>query len=371
MTNTQTVRSRRKYIVQCLAFALAILIFILPGCAGLPGAGSVPATSALLSTPIPPYVGTEQASALRARSTIQAGEAQAYNLALTGTAVAMDVNQQSTLVALQLAQSAATEQYFIRQTQISAETTATASLVYAVGTATASQAAIDGTATAQSQAATQAAATQQTIATGTSQAATATQAEADHRVQATATQLVINELIRRDESQRQTQLFRTWALRLALVLSFVFGLVLIWKATPWLLMRFFGFQSWNGKPIIVIPDKKGGFKIVDMARSLGPGLEFDQDGHLITTGSTSDIQIQNAITARAQAGELLLSMSHLPAETRKQVLRQAAQLATPLSPAPLLPTELANVQFKVLPADDHQVGAWLQDVEPKLLEGGE
>jgi hypothetical protein len=371
MQPTVTTRLICKSVFGFGYLVLTIPLLVLQGCAGIPAQSFAPPTSNLLSTPIPPYVATEQASAMRARSTIQAGEAQAYNLALTGTAVAMDVNQQSTLVALQLTQSAATEQYFTRQTQVSAETTATASQIYAAGTATAYQVTTDGAATAQSQAATQVAATQQTIATSTSQAATATQAEADHRVQATATQLVLNEMIRRDESQRQTQLFRTWALRLALFLTFIFCLVLIWKATPWLLMRFFGVQSWNGKPIIAIPDRKGGFKIIDMTRSLGPGLEFDQDGHLITTGSASDIQIQTAITARSQAAELLLAINHLPPESRKQVLRQAALLVSQTNQAHLLPTELANVQFKVLPAGDHQVGAWLQDVEPKLLEGEE
>jgi len=347
-------------LTSLLLLAIGLLIMGLSGCAGVTAASIAPPTSALLSTSIPPYVATDQASAMQARSTIQAGEAQAYNLALTGTAVAVDVSRQTTLVALNLTQSAATEQYFTRQTQASGEATATAS-----------QVAAGGTATAQSWLATSAAGTQQAISTGTAQAATAAQVEADNQVHATATQLAVNELIRRDESQRQTLLFRTWALRLALVLVFAFGLFLIWKATPWLLLKFFGFQSWNGKPIIVIPDKNGGFKIADIARSLGPSLEFDQNGRLITSGSAPDAQMQNAIAARAQAAELLLSVGNLPAETKKQVLRQAATLAALANPRPSLPVEIANVEFKVLPADDHQVGAWLRDVEPKLLDAGE
>lgn len=360
MKNTNTSLLRKNGALGWLAFVLVIYLFTLQSCAGVPESSFAPPTSALLSTSIPPYVATDQASAMQARSTIQAGEAQAYNLALTGTAVAVDVSRQTTLVALNLTQSAATEQYFTRQTQ-----------VFGDATATASQVAAGSTATAYSWQATSAAGTQQTITTGTAQAATATQGEADNRVHATSTQLAINEMIRRDESQRQTLLFRTWALRLALVLVFAFGLFLIWKATPWLLLKFFGFQSWNGKPIIVIPDKNGGFKIADIARSLGPGLEFDQDGRLITSGSAPDAQMQNAIAARAQAAELLLSVGNLPAETKKQVLRQAATLAAPANPGPSLPVEIASVEFKVLPADDHQVGAWLRDVEPKLLDSGE
>ena len=76
------------------------------------------------------------------------------------------------------------------------------------------------------------------------------------------------------------------------------------------LLKFFGFQSWNGKPIVIVPDKRGGFKVVDIARSLGPGLMVDEKGDLVTTGLAPDLEMQNAITARAQAAELLLSMGN-------------------------------------------------------------
>ena len=378
-----TPRTYHKNILRWLYLVLVILLLALQGCAGASGSTFAPPTSALLSTPIPPYVSTDQASAMQARSTIQAGEAQAYSLALTGTAAAVDIYRQSTLVALNLAQSAATEQYFARQTQIAGEATATAGQAAIIGTATAGQAAVigtataskiaaDGTATAQSWQATSAAGTQQAIGTGTAWAATATQVEADSRVYATATQLAVNEMIRRDESERQSLLFRTWAWRLALVLVFLFCLVLIWKATPWLLLKFFGFQSWNGKPIFVAPDSRGGFKIVDIARSLGPGLVVDEQGRLLTAGSAPDPAMQNAITARAQAAELLLSTNGLPTEERKRVLRQAALSITPVNGQGMqLPAEISNIQFKVLPPEDSRVGEWLRDVEVRLLEDGE
>jgi len=213
--------------------------------------------------------------------------------------------------------------------------------------------------------------TRQAISTSTAQAATATQVEADNRIQPTATQLAINEMIRRDESQRQTLLFRTWALRLALVLVFVFCLVLIWKATPWLLLKFLGFQSWNGKPIVVVPDARGGFKVVDIARSLGPGLTIDEKGNMVTTGLAPNPEMQNAITARAQAAELLLSFGSLPTEMKKRILRQVVALSTPQTPAMPMPTEIANVAFKVLPPTEGHVGEWLRDVESRLLEDGE
>ncbi|HNT56184.1 MAG TPA: hypothetical protein PKG95_15810, partial [Anaerolineaceae bacterium] len=239
------------------ALALIVFAMALSGCAGVSVDSIAPPTSAILSTPIPPFIATDQASAIQARSTIQAGEAMAYNLALTGTTVAVEVNTESTRVALQLTSSAATEMYFARQTQSSGEATATAISFEATSSV----------------------ATQQAIGTGTAQAATATQVMSNHFVQATATQLAVNELIRQDESQRQSLEFRTWAWRISLVLAFVFGLVLIWKATPWVLLKFFGFQSWNGKPIIVVPGSRGGFKIVDIARSLGPGVIIDEKGN--------------------------------------------------------------------------------------------
>jgi len=335
-----------------ILLVLAMIAFALTfsGCAGIPVDSIAPPTSARLSTPIPPYVATDQAASLQARSTIQAGEAMAYNLALTGTTVALEVNTESTRVALQLTSSAATEIYFARQTQSAGETTATAI----------------------SAAATSSVATQQAIGTGTAQAATATQVMSNHYVQATATQLAVNELVRQDESQRQSLEFRTWAWRIALVLAFVFGLVLIWKATPWMLLKFFGFQSWNGKPIFVAPDSRGGFKIVDIARSLGPGVVVDEKGRLLTAGSAPDPAMQNAITARAQAAELLLSANGLPTEERKQVMRQAALSITPVNGQGMqLPAEISNIQFKVLPPEDSRVGEWLHDVEVRLLEDGE
>lgn len=331
------------------ALALIVFAMALSGCAGVSVDSIAPPTSAILSTPIPPFIATDQASAIQARSTIQAGEAMAYNLALTGTTVAVEVNTESTRVALQLTSSAATEMYFARQTQSSGEATATAISFEATSSV----------------------ATQQAIGTGTAQAATATQVMFNHYVQATATQLAVNELIRQDESQRQSLEFRTWAWRISLVLAFVFGLVLIWKATPWVLLKFFGFQSWNGKPIIVVPGSRGGFKIVDIARSLGPGVIIDEKGNLLTAGAAKDPAMQNAITARAQAAELLLSTNGLPTEERKRVLRQAAVSIAPVSQSSQLPPEIANIEFKVLPPDDGRISEWLRDVEVRLLEDGE
>ena len=87
--------------------------------------------------------------------------------------MAVEVNSESTRAALQLTSSAATGVYFARQTHAAGETTATAVAFEA----------------------TSAAATQQATGTGTAQAATATQVMAKHFVQATATQLAVNELI--------------------------------------------------------------------------------------------------------------------------------------------------------------------------------
>jgi hypothetical protein len=332
-----------------LFFVLVIILAALQGCASLPSNAVASVTNSSLSTPIPPFIATDQASAIQARSTIQAGEAMASNLSLTGTAVAVDINTESTRVALHLTSSAATEQYFIRQTQVSGEFTATAI----------------------SYEATRIAGTQQAASTSVAEAATATQTMNDHYVKATATQLAVNELIRRDESQRQSLEFRTWAWRVSLVLAFAFGLFLIWKATPWILLKFFGFQSWNGKPIIVVPDSRGGFKIVDIARSLGPGLVVDEKGAIVSTGAAKDLDLQNAITARAQAAELLLATGSMPVEERKRVLRQAVISVAPPNTGQQLPAELSNIEFKVLPPEDKRVGEWLRDVEVRLLEDGE
>jgi len=327
---------------------LFLMLFFLSACAGASGSDLQSPVRSPLPTAIPPYVATDQAFAIQARSTIQAGEAMASNLSLTGTAVSMEVNMQSTQVALQLTQSAATEQYLNRQTEIAAAATSTAISQQGTGTAIA----------------------QQAEATATAQIATATQMAIDAGVRATATQFAVNELIRQDESQQQTLLFRTWAWRIILTLSFILGVVLIWQATPWVLLKVFGIHSWNGKPIIIIPNPKGGFQAADIARSLGPGLVMDEKGKLLTTGMAPDTQMQNAVTARAQAAELLLALREQTPEIRKRVLRQAIQ-AAPATPPALLqavpPGDVIDAQVKILPAGDARVSEWLREIEGKLV----
>ena len=346
MTRSRSPRIHHHNLIIILVVT-GIFPQVLLGCASVTAASSAPLTSVRLSTPIPPFVATDQTSSLQARATIQAGEAMAHNLALTGTTVAVQVNSESTRIALQLTSSAATELYFSRQTQSAGETTATAL----------------------SASATNSIATQQAIGTGTAQAATTTQMTFNHYVQTTATQLAVNELIRQDESQRQSLEFRIWAWRISLSLILIFGLMLIWKATPWVLLKFFGFQSWNGKPIIVVPGNRGGFKILDIARSLGPGVVIDDKGHIETAGAAPDPVMQNTITARAQAAELLLSNNNSTTQDRKHVLRQAVRaIASSNQQGVQLPDEISNTQFKILPPEDNRVGEWLRDVEVRLLE---
>ncbi len=353
------MRERIRPLFDLVISIILMAMFFLSGCAGVSG-GDLPAPRrSPLPTVIPPFVATDQASAIQARSTIQAGEAMASNLALTGTAVSMEVNLQSTQVALQLTQSAATEQYLARQTEVSGAATSTAISQQGTGTAIAQFAAGTGTAMAQ-----------QIAATGTAQVATATQLAIDASVRATSTQFAINELERRDESQQQTLLFRTWAGRISLTLSFVFGVVLIWKATPWVLLKALGVHSWNGKPVIIIPNGKGGFQAADIARSLGPGLVMDETGKMLTTGMAADPQIQVAVTARAQAAELLLALREQTSEVRRRTLRQAIQSVPPTAPA--LPQsgeqgEIIDAQVKILPAGDARVSEWLRELESKLV----
>ena len=335
------MRKPYQVITNFVGSAFLMMLFFLSACAGQSP------TRSPLPTAIPPYVATDQASAIQARSTIQAGEAMASNLALTGTAVSMEVNMQSTQVALQLTQSAATEQYLNRQTEIAGAATSTAISQQGTGTSIAQQAA----------------------ATATAQVATATQMAIDASVRATATQFAINEMIRQDESQQQTLLFRTWAWRIVLILCFILGVVLIWQATPWVLLKLFGIHSWNGKPIIIVPNPKGGFQAADIARSLGPGLVMDSNGNLLTTGMATDPQIQNAVTARAQAAELLLALREQAPEIRKRVVRQAIQ-AAPASSQALLqaapPEDVVDAQIKILPSGDARVSEWLHEIEGNL-----
>jgi len=343
-------------------FSLSLILplaLALQACTGAPVAD---AWVMELSTPIPPYVATDQVAVLQARATRQASEGRMAEL-----------SAESTAVVLQMTASVATEDYFARQTAQVILTTATASAESAHTTATASAAAIQATETAIAAAHTQSA---------LSAAGTATQSA--YNTQGTSTAIAlgvlqasataeIERIAEQRQSEQQTLLFRTWAGRIALVILFAVGLFITWQSVSWVLLRLFGVHRLVNRPVVITPDGKGGFNIFDISRSLQPGASVSQDGKVLTAGGAKDEQVQSQVAARAQAAELMLAANSgqpvQPAQ-RRTVLRQALQTGA-AQPAQALPAgDLVDAQVMVIPADDPRVRPLLDEVEPKLLNGG-
>jgi len=102
--------------------------------------------------------------------------------------------------------------------------------------------------------------------------------------------------------------FWRFALAGCFVASVIAAVVLLFKLLPWIQLRFFGAQRWNGKPLLVVPDGQGGALIADISRSLGPGLSLDVAAREIASkGIFQNALLQDQVAARAQAAEMLLA----------------------------------------------------------------
>lgn len=343
-------------------FSLSLILLLV---LSLQACSSVPAPDVRvmeLATPIPPYIATDQASALQARATRQASEGRMVELAA-----------ESTAVVLQMTASVATEAFFARQTAQVMQATATASAESAHATATASAESIQSTETAVAAERTQAA---------LSAAGTATQSA--YNTQGTSTAIVlgvmqasataqIERIAEQRQSEHQTLLFRTWAGRIALVILFVVGLFITWQSVSWVLLRAFGIHRLANRPVVITPDGKGGFYIFDISRSLQPGASVGQDGKVLTAGGADDAQLQNQVTARAQAAELMLAANSGPAvqpTQRRAMLRQALQTGNQAAQPALPEGDTVDTEVIIIPPDDPRVRPLLDEIEPKLLTGG-
>jgi hypothetical protein len=213
------------------------------------------------------------------------------------------------------------------------ELTRTAALLQVTQTAQAAR--IQATQTALALAQTQTAATQVAVAQATRQA---------HEGQTAAMALERQRLeLARLQSTNALKAYIGWGL---LLVTFGIGIWLVVRATPWVLVKFFGTQHWNGKPIITVPDGKGGVVLGDIARSLGPGLVIDvRSLDVQSKGIFENSALQNQVVARAQAAELLLATGNHRGLSRTQqehILRKAITTSTDAAIAP----------YRILQPDD-------------------
>ena len=332
------------------------ILICLPALSGLAAcaAGAYPApdgSSGIYPTPIPAYVATEQAAAIQARSTRQAGEGRLVELAA-----------ESTTVVLQMTASAATEIHLARQTQQAQIATADAIQAASQARTTAQAAAYTAVALEAAGTATQAA--YQVQGTSTSIALGLLQASATAEVERIAEQR---------QSERQTLLFRTWAGRIALVILFSLSLFIAWQSASWVLLRFFGVYRLVNRPVVITPNGRGGFNVFDISRSMHPGASVSQAGQIETAGGAADVHIQSQVAARAQAGELLLAANSgqaLKTGQRRSILMRALQTGAPIAPTLPAPLE-AQAEVIIIPPDDPRVRPLLDEVEPKLLNAGD
>lgn len=346
--------------LRCRVLLIVIvgLCGLLQACQVAPGVGR----PVEIPTPIPAYVATDQASALQARATRQASEGKLAELAA-----------ESTAVVLRMTESAATEIYFARQTEQERATTATAA-----------QQAIEATATAQAALHTQAALNAAGTATQAAYNHQATADQAAYNSQATATSIAlgvlqasataqVERIAEQREAERQTLLFRTWAGRIALVILFAVTLFIVWKSLNWVLLRVFGIHRLVNRPVVITPNGKGGFNVFDVSRSMDPGASVSGDGQVLTAGGAGDRQLQSQVAARAQAAELMLAANAgqgVPPGQRRSLLRLAFQAANQANTAALPAGEIVDAEVVILPPDDPRMRPLLDEVETKLLTGG-
>jgi len=339
--------------------SILLLAAMLSGCAGAPARDD---RVFEIATPIPAYVATDQTSALHARATRQASEGRMAELAA-----------ESTAVALQMTASAATEAYFARQTE---------QAQYAAATAT--QEAIQATSIALAAAHTQQALNSAGTATQAAANAAGTATQAAYQVQQTSTAIAlgvlqasataeIERIAEQRRSEQQTLLFRTWAGRIALCILFAVGLFIAWQSAGWIRLRLFGVHRLVNRPVVITPNAKGGFTVFDISRSLQPGTTIDQDGQATASGGAANELVQSQVTARAQAAELMLAVnSGQPARPalRRTLLRSVLQMVATQPVQALPPGQVEDASVIVIPPDDPRIRPLLDEIEPKLLNGG-
>ncbi len=296
--------------------ALIILVgvgmLLAAGC-GL-GADSDPLSTTRTPTLMPAYQSTQQASVLAAQSTQVYGQAEQSNLATTGTAIAIELNVRSTMVAAEMTAAAATEAAYVQATQAAEQATATAQAAQL----TATQAAMNNQAT---EAAAQATSTQAAIDSAVR--GTATQAYLGIlQANAQATQVAVSksaqaEVDRVDNQRRSEEMtlwFNTWVWRVAGFLGtaaviILIGYLLVWS-WPWIMSRLSVHRE--GDKIVMIFPQKDGWAAFTPTLNGKPGAMIPNQAEgreLITAGGFEDDALQNQVTARAQASDLVRALN--------------------------------------------------------------
>lgn len=351
-----------------LAAIISLSLFSLSACAGEPAHEY----GKSLPTPIAEYVQTDQASAIDARSTIAAAEAENSIYSGTATAQAVEAGMRATMVSLDLQAAYATETAIVQRTQdaLSVQNTQHAELLtetQAASNAQVTAAAANLTSTVGAQNVILSATAVQQAAQQTEQSGSVT-ATADARaasIQSTKAQYQMNILERQDRAEEALLWFKTWAWRILIILLIVGCIVIIIRMLPWAMSRMaISVQRLgkDGNRIVAIMQLKDGSAVVlDPHRQLTPGITIRPDGQLQPGGGAFNESIQERVAARSQAAELVMASGG-----RSERIARRLVSSTPHS----LPVSenIIDATFRTVAATDPEVSTWMEEVRPKLLE---
>jgi hypothetical protein len=351
-----------------LAAIISLSLFSLSACAG----SSEHEYGKSLPTPIPEYVQTDQASAIDARSTIAAAEAENSIYSGTATAQAVEAGMRATMVALDLQAAYATETAIVQRTQgaINVQNTQhaaqiTESQASSNAQATAAAANLTGTARAQNAIMTVTAVQQAARQTEQSGSVTATADAKTASIQSTEAQYQMNILERQDRAEEALLWFKTWAWRILILLLIVGCIVIIIRMLPWAMSRMaISVQRLgkDGNRIVAIMQLKDGSAVVlDPHRQLTPGVTIRPDGQLLPGGGAFNEGIQERVAARSQAAELVLASGGRSERMARRLVNNTPHSAPGSA-------DIIDATFRTVSPDDPAVASWLEEVRPRLLE---
>jgi hypothetical protein len=294
-----------------LLFVVLVILASTAACGDMAGfdANGTPRPPAT-ETLIPAYVATSQSAVAGAQATSAYGQAQMSELSVRATEIS-----------LELTAAAATEQYAAKQTEAVRKETQGAYETAVFQSTQAADIAIKSTQTAVVQVALDTQATNDQVRRNAENAVVIANANAE-----------VERIARTTESERQTQLFRTWGYRvfwslLAIIVVVGCGMLVqsAWQFRTAIAVRA-GLARFgaDGKIYLTVPVAGGGVVILDPTRQFGPALAV-MPGGTVSQPGIIDIPAQAQVTARSQAAELLIAANTMPVGApRKNPLRATA-----------------------------------------------
>lgn len=293
------------------------------------------------------------AQGVSAQATLDAGTAVA---AVANTQIAL-ANAQNTSVAAQLTATPASATQAWQETQQALSVAQTEQALARLNA--------DATATAASAQTQDALRVAQAIGNMTATASTRTTAEyIQQEAQARRDEFAEMQL----ERERTTQLVKTWAGWVIFAILFGLLLLALWRLIPVLEMRLRIIKRGEHLSPLYIADARTRVIITDPDRNPRTVIVADGQGHVTAPAFTGD-EWHDRTTARTQAVQLAAALP--PA--RAAVHDQLSALYSPNveSTNSNTSTETEVVEGQVVVVEPNEVRPWLEEMQQKLLTGGD